>query len=100
MTTLEKIDKLRVERGWSVYKLAEEATITQSTINNIYNRKTEPKIASLRAICNAFNITLAEVFADEEIDGDATVDKEIKAMVDSLNNNQKKALLKFLKNFK
>lgn len=99
MTVLEKIDKLRVERGWSVYKLAEEAAITQSTINNLYARKTEPKLSTLRSICNAFDMSLSEFFAEEEPNCD-TVDAEIKAKIETLNSSQKKALLNFLKNFK
>ena len=66
MTIIEKIDKLRIERGWSVNNLAMEAMLTQSTLNNLYMRNTEPKISTLRAICNAFGITLAEFFTDEE----------------------------------
>ena len=99
MTVLEKIDKLRVDRGWSVYKLAEEATITQSTINNLYARKTEPKLSTLRAICNAFDMSLSEFFTEEEPNCD-TVDAEIKTKIETLNSCQKKALLNFLKNFK
>ena len=62
MTTLEKIDKLRIQRGWSIYKLAEEAVLTQSTLYNLYSRKAEPKLSTLRAICDAFEITLSEFF--------------------------------------
>ena len=65
MLILEKIDALRRERGWSVNNLAMEAMLTQSTLNNLYMRKAEPKISTLRAICGAFGITLAEVFAED-----------------------------------
>jgi len=64
MLILEKIDALRRERGWSVNNLAMEAMLTQSTLNNLYMRKAEPKISTLRAICGAFGITLAEFFAE------------------------------------
>ena len=57
MDTLKRIDELRLEKGWSVNNLAMEAMITQSTLNNIYLRKTEPKLSTLRALCNAFGIT-------------------------------------------
>ena len=39
MDVLEKIDKLRKERGWSVNYLAMEAELTQSTLNNLYTSK-------------------------------------------------------------
>jgi len=68
MDILEKIDKLRNERGWSINYLAMEAELTQSTLNNLYSRNNEPKISTLRSICNAFGITLSDFFKEEEKD--------------------------------
>ena len=96
MTTLEKIDKLRVQRGWSIYKLAEEAVLTQSTINNLYSRKAEPKLSTLRAICDAFEISLSEFF-EEDSESEAEIDKNLQRKISKLTYSQKKALLSFLK---
>ena len=63
---LKKIEKLRIERNWSIYKLAEEAEITQSTIANMFYRKTLPSIKTLEAICGAFNMSLSEFFSEED----------------------------------
>ena len=95
MTILEKIDALRKERGWSVNYLALEAMLTQSTLNNLYARNAEPKISTLRAICDAFGITLAEFFADEPAPNGS--DSELLTRVSSLSTAQKDALLRFLK---
>ena len=46
MEVLEKIEKLRKERGWSINNLAMEALLTQSTLNNLYARKAEPKLST------------------------------------------------------
>lgn len=35
MDILEKIDKLRIVKGWTLYKLAEESEITQLTLSNM-----------------------------------------------------------------
>ena len=51
MTIIEKIDKLRAERGWSVNNLAMEAMLTQSTLNNLYTRNAEQKLSMPRATC-------------------------------------------------
>ncbi len=59
---LTKIQQLKNERGWSVYKLSYEAGLTQSTIANMFSRKTQPSISTLSLICDAFGITLAEFF--------------------------------------
>lgn len=95
MDVLEKIDKLRKERGWSVNYLAMEAELTQSTLNNLYTRKTEPKISTLRSICKAFGITLAEFFNDGE-----AADDELIRRVKGLSDENKSALLQLLKNMK
>lgn len=100
MSILEKIDKLRIERGWSVNNLAMEAMLTQSTINNLYVRQAEPKLSTLRAICSAFGITLSEFFADEELSQEgncAAVDKEIEQRLSRLNRQQKEAVLSVLR---
>ena len=65
---LKKIYDLRQERGWSIYKLAEESMLTQSTISNMYTRKTLPSLTSLNQICDAFGITLSEFFDEKTND--------------------------------
>ena len=93
MTILDKIDELRKERGWSVNNLAMEAMLTQSTLNNLYMRKTEPKISTLRAICDAFGITLAEFFSETE-------EKKLQRRIAALSDAQKAALLVLLRGMK
>ncbi len=66
MDCIAKIEKLREERGWTVYKLALEAGVTQSTLATMYQRKTPPKVETLQALCEAFGITLAQFFLEEE----------------------------------
>ncbi len=100
MDVLEKIDRLRKERGWSINNLAMEAILTQSTLNNLYVRKTEPKLSTLRAICNAFGITLAEFFSEDSAPDTVTPsgeDAELMRRISSLNAKQKAALLQFLR---
>ncbi len=92
MDVLEKIDRLRLERGWSVNNLAMEAMLTQSTLNNLYSRHAEPKLSTLRAICAAFGITLAEFFEEEE-----SSDAELLRRVRSLSEEQKRGLLSLLR---
>ena len=95
MEVLEKIEKLRKEKGWSINYLAMESGLTQSTLNNLYTRKTEPKISTFRAICGAFGITLSEFFKEEHEKED-----ELLRRVKSLSQENKQALLQILKNIK
>ena len=99
MDIVEKIDALRKERGWSVNYLAMEAMLTQSTVNNLYQRHAEPKLSTLRALCGAFGITLGEFFAeDEDVLSDS--DAELIRRVKSLSRGQKSALLTLLRSVK
>ena len=94
MEVLEKIEKLRKEKGWSINYLAMESGLTQSTLNNLYSRNTEPKISTLRAICGAFGITLSEFFKEEENED------ELIRRVKTLSQENKTALLQIVKNLK
>ena len=74
MNVLEKVKRLQEERGWSTYKLAYEAGLTQSTLSNMFTRGTCPTVDTLEKICDAFGISIAEFF--EEDDRKAHVSKE------------------------
>ena len=66
MDTLKKIDDLRKQKGWSMYKLSMEAGLAVSTITNMFARKALPSITTLSAICDAFGLTLSQFFADKK----------------------------------
>lgn len=65
MDVVKKINELRKNMGWSVYQLAKEAGITQSTIANMFYRNSTPSIETLEQICSAFNLTLYEFFNEQ-----------------------------------
>lgn len=66
MDIIAKIEKLKNERGWTDYELAQQAMMTQSTIASMKARKSPPKLDTLQALCNAFNITLSQFFLENE----------------------------------
>lgn len=61
---LSAITTYRVERGWSEYQLAERSGLPQSTISSWYRKNMIPSIPSLEKICNAFGITLSQLFSE------------------------------------
>ncbi len=65
MDVLKRINALRIARGWSVYRLANEAGLAQSTIINMFNRETLPSITTLENICAAFGISMSEFFEED-----------------------------------
>ena len=66
MDVLEKIRKYRIDRNWTEYQLAEKSELPQSTISSWYRKSQIPTIPSIEKICNAFGITLAQFFTDED----------------------------------
>ena len=65
MDYFRKIDELRTMRGWSFYKLSQESGLAQQTFTQWMNG-TVPTLKALQAVCDAFDITLAQFFAEGE----------------------------------
>jgi len=59
-----RIDKLRNDRGWTVYKLSLESGVAAQTIHNWFGSQTYPLIPALEHVCEAFGITMADFFAE------------------------------------
>ncbi len=67
MDTNEKLQRLLQEHGWSEYRLAKNAGLSESTISNIFRRNAVPSITTLEAICRGFGITLSQFFAEGDM---------------------------------
>lgn len=63
---LSAITQYRLERGWSEYQLAEHSGLPQTTISSWYRKNALPSIPSLEKICNAFDITISQLFAEDD----------------------------------
>lgn len=66
MDVIEKLNRMRLERDMSVYRLAELSGINQSTLANTFSRGTVPSLKNLEAICATLGVTLSQFFADDE----------------------------------
>lgn len=91
---IQHIQDLCKERSWTYYRLAKEADIPYSTLNNMVNRTNIPTIPTLQKLCDAFGITLADFFLDEP---DALQLTEGQQEIITLYNNlslEKKKILK------
>ena len=67
MDVHQRLRQLMEQRGWTEYRLAVSSGLSQSTIANLFSRNTIPSIPTLEAICDAFGITLAQFFAEENV---------------------------------
>lgn len=67
MNITNKIKELRDARGWSTNQLALEAELTQSTVSTLLTKPNSlPSLDTLARLCNAFGMTLAQFFMEEE----------------------------------
>lgn len=96
MDILKKINKMRIDRGWSIYRLSTESGVSQSTLTNMFNRETLPSITTLECISSAFGITMSEFFLDES-DGKNCDELEILALYRSSPDNVKSSILNLLR---
>ena len=60
----ERITELLEKRGWSLYKLAKESGIYETTVYDWFNEKHfTPSAQSIEYICAALNISQAEFYS-------------------------------------
>ena len=98
MDALRKINRMRLERGWTVYRLSVESDVPQSTLINMFNRETQPSIATLEAICKGFGITVAEFFAEtEEEKGEVMSKDELNDLFYSLPRESQKLVYRLMR---
>lgn len=97
METIERIKYHMNLRGWSEYRLAKEAGLSQSTISNIFKRNTLPSIPTLEIMCSAFGITLSQFFSNN--DDTSSLSDEQKELLNKwvkLSSGQRNAILKLI----
>ena len=97
MDIIAKIEKLKNERGWTDYELAQQSMVTQSTIASMKARNSPPKLETLQAICHAFGVTLAQFFLeDEQIEVLSEQEKILIERFRNLPSKKQKAILDLL----
>lgn len=67
MDVKKRLEEVLKKQGWTRYRLAKECSIPPATISNIFHRGTVPTIATIEAICDTLNITLAEFFTENAL---------------------------------
>lgn len=94
MDILSKIRELQGSRGWTDYKLAQEADIPLATLSSLFQRNNPPKVDTLQCICNAFGLTLAQFFLeDEKIEVLSETEKDMLQVFRKLSPKQQKSLI-------
>ena len=65
-----RILRLCSERNITINKLATLSALPPSSVKNIlYGRSTDPKLLTIKKLCDGLDITLGDFFSTEEFDG-------------------------------
>ncbi len=100
MDIQKRIRQLMDQKGWSEYRLAKEADLSQSTISHLFKRNNAPTYPTIEAICRAFGITMAQFFADEGEAVALTPDQsELMLLWGTLTKEQRQIVISTMKNF-
>ena len=91
MEVVARLRNLLQERGWSEYRLAKEAGLSQTTITNLFKRNNLPTLPTLEAICRAFDMTLAQFFVEL-----TPAQKDLLKKWNALHPEQKRIIQKLL----
>ncbi len=95
---IEHIKELCREREWSYYRLAAEAGISYSTLNNMIHRSNIPTIPTLQKICDGFGISLSDFFAEGYENANLTKSQnEMLELFSSLHKNDRQLLVAYAK---
>lgn len=84
MDVISKIIHLRKQKGYSVYKLAKLAGISQSFLREVEIGQKQPSVSILDKICSALGLTLAEFFIEDS--GQIQLRDSLKPLIKALQN--------------
>ena len=97
-TRLSKnLKKLRKEKNWSQFELAEKADLSEQTINSIESKRLWPSEKTIIKISNALNEDVSKLFIPEE--NSEILNKINNDLLDSLKINIQEIVKNTIQNF-
>lgn len=94
----DKVDDLRLGKGWTIYELAKKAGVAPTTIYNWRDRLSSPSLSLLEAVCSAFEISVIDFLLDEdELMALTEEQKEVMRLWNTLTSEQKKSIVNLMK---
>ena len=94
---LVNLDRLIENQGLSKNEFSKKVGIAPSTISSWYRKNLVPTVPSLEKICDAFGITLSQLFAGDDTPITLTAkQKEILQRWDRLNEEQQEVIFQLI----
>ena len=93
-----KVDTIRLQKGWTIYELAKQAGVAPTTIYNWRDRCSSPTLSLLEAVCSALEISVIDFLMDEnELMALTEEQQEVIRVWNTLSNEKKKSILNLMK---
>ncbi len=94
----DKVDALRLGKGWTIYELAKKAGVAPTTIHNWRDRQSSPTLSLLEAICSAFNISVIDfLLGADDLMALTEEQREVIRLWNTLSSEQKISTLNLMK---
>lgn len=88
----ERIEQLCDRKHITQYELAQRSGMRQSSLSNLMNRGSTPRMDTVEKICNGFGITMAQFFSLDDTFPDLTEEqKELLDEWETLSPKEKEA---------
>ena len=97
---LTRINEYLQMKSWTLYRLARESDIPYSSLHSMFEKNTQPTIATLEKICSGLHINLSDFFSDKSTNTFLILTEEEEKLLSlyrTLNSNEKKMLLSISK---
>lgn len=93
----DRAERVRIEKGLSVYAMSEIAGISHNTYGLWKTRGTLPTVDTLEAICDALEIPLVYLFTEVDKDELDAEQLELLRLWKNLKQERKKTIFQLLK---
>ena len=93
---LEKLKIYMKAKGLTIYKLTEMSDLSENTIYNWYNKGSEPTLKALYSICKILEISMAELFTENDNEILSLKEKSIISNYRELSESRKELVVKLL----
>lgn len=96
-----RINELCEKQGISRYQLSKQCGLSESSISNLINRKSDPQCSTISKICDGFGITMSQFFADSDYCYSLTKDQfAILELWQSLSDIEKRLVEAYIRGIK
>lgn len=101
MDVKNRIDELRIKKGWTLSKLANEIGVSDTTVYSWFNEQNyEPSRRTIESVCEIFDISLAEFYAGLDLSDVRGKEAVLLEAFRSVPDERKDQVISIVKSFK